>query len=210
LGVFDQAIDYASRALDARPTGELSVELLELRARAYRDWGEPELALGDAHRATYRAPKSASAHNTMGTILFALGRSDDAVAAFKVALSLEPAAAWVNNNLCYVALVKGDEPTATERCQAALNADPLLAVARNNLGLVHAAAGRVDVAAREFRASGAAVGQYNLGIVLLAKREYPSALAAFEAALREAPGFDAAFIRAQETRALIARQPRTK
>ena len=38
-------------------------------ARLWRDWGSPELALGDAHRAIHCRPDSASAYNTLGTVL---------------------------------------------------------------------------------------------------------------------------------------------
>jgi tetratricopeptide (TPR) repeat protein len=206
LGVFDQAITFASRALDTHPSKSLTLDILQLRARALRDWGEPELALGDAHRASYLDPRSASAQNTLGTVLYALGKRDEAVGAFERALSIDPTAAWASNNLCYLALNEGDEASAMAHCRAALGIDPGLVVARNNLGLVHAAAGRFDDAAREFRMSGSAAGNYNLGIVLLAKRDYAGALAAFEAVLRVAPNSDAAFIRAQEARALANQQ----
>ena len=42
--------------------------------RVWRDWGLPALALGDAHRAIYYAPQSASARNTYGTVMQALGQ----------------------------------------------------------------------------------------------------------------------------------------
>jgi tetratricopeptide (TPR) repeat protein len=141
----------------------------------------------------------------MGTILFALGRVDAAVESFKQALVLDPDAAWANNNICYAAFSVGDEVAATQHCSAALVSEPGLSVAHNNLGLIHAAGGRVEEAAREFNRSGPALGHYNLGIVLLAMRDYSGALAAFEAALKENPSFDAAFIRAQSARAMIAR-----
>ena len=43
----------------------------------------PELALSDAHRAVHCRPGSASAYNTLGTVLVALGQLEQAKAAFE-------------------------------------------------------------------------------------------------------------------------------
>jgi len=201
LRVFDQAEEFASKAIALAPR---NAGLYDLRARIRRDSGMPEAALGDAHRAAYMAPSSAAVMNTLGTVHFALGQQPEAIAAFKKALALEPAAAWAATNLCYVALLNGDESEALARCTAALAANPSQPAARNNLALIHASAGRLEDARREFMAAGPVAGNYNMGIVFLARREYSLALGAFEAALRAEPGFDPAFVRAQEARALAS------
>lgn len=210
LRVFDQAEEFASKAIALAPKDPW---LYDLRARIWRDSGLPDVALGDAHRAAYMAPSSAAVSNTLGTVHFALGQQSEAIAAFKKALALQPSAAWASTNLCYVALLNGGEAEALAHCGAALAADPSQPAARNNLALIHAAAGRLEDARREFMAAGPVAGNYNMGIVFLARREYSLALGAFEAALRAAPSFDSAFMRAQEARALVsqtttrARQP---
>ena len=201
LQIFDQAQQYVTKAIALAPR---DASLYELRARIWRDWGLPDVALGDAHRAAYMAPASAAAQNTLGTVHFALNQNPEAVAAFKKALALDPQATWASTNLCYVALETGDESEALVRCGSALAANPSQPAARNNLALIHAAAGRLDDAQREFMAAGPAAGNYNMGLVFLARREYSRALSAFEAALRAEPAFDAAFVRAQETRALVS------
>jgi Tfp pilus assembly protein PilF len=201
LRVLDQAEEFASKAIAHAPK---DAGLYDLRARILRDSGLPDVALGDAHRAAYMAPSSAAVSNTLGTVHFALGQHPEAVAAFKKALALQPSAAWASTNLCYVALLSGDEAEALLRCGAALAADQSQPAARNNLALTHAAAGRLDDARREFMAAGPVAGNYNMGIVFLARREYSLALAAFEAALRVDPSFDAAFMRAQEARWLAS------
>jgi Tfp pilus assembly protein PilF len=191
LGVYDQAETYLSRALKLDPR---DAESYEARARAWRDMSLPERALPDAQRAVYFAPVSASARNTLGTVLFALNSPAEAARAFTEAIALDPTASWARSNLCYVSLLAGDETAALSHCSAALAADPRLAVARNNLGLVHAAAGRLDDAQRELMAAGSpASGHYNFGIVLMARREYASAVLEFEAAGRADPKFEAAF-----------------
>lgn len=206
LGVYDQAHKYLTRALVTKPSDS---DLLDARARVSRDWGLLEPALADATRAVYFAPKSASAKNTLGTVLFGLGKTAEALAAFDDAVTLDATATFALNNACYVALVAGNEELALSRCHAALAQDPGLTAARNNLALVHASAGRLDDARREFVAAGSlAAAEYNFGMVLMARREYDRALEAFQGALREMPRFDEAFARAQEARARAARAVR--
>lgn len=205
LGVFDQAISHLTRALTLAPNDPA---LFISRARALRDWGQLEPALADATRAAYFAPRSAEAHNTLGTIQFALNLSADATVSFERALELAPNAPWALNNLCYVALIKGDADAALARCASALEQDPASSTSRNNLALVLAAADRMDEARTVLLSTGdRASGQYNLGIVLMARREYAGAATAFLEACRATPSFDEACRRAVEARTLSARSP---
>ena len=75
LGILDLAYRHFNDALALNPRDAAAYEGL---ARVWRDWGLPEAAVGDAHRATFYAPQSASARNTFGTIMQALGRYSDA------------------------------------------------------------------------------------------------------------------------------------
>ena len=59
--MLDAAYRHFNRALALNPRDAAAYEGL---ARVWRDWGLPQLALGDAHRATFFAPQSASARNT--------------------------------------------------------------------------------------------------------------------------------------------------
>src|SRR6188768_1109247 len=68
--VFDQASDEFTKAIALAPKDARN---FDGRARAWRDAGVPEFALGDAYRAIYLAPKSAEAQNTLGTVLYAVG-----------------------------------------------------------------------------------------------------------------------------------------
>ena len=75
--------------------------------------------------------------------------------------------------------------------------------ARNNLALAYAAAGDFPRARQELELStGAALAQYNVGILYLADRQFDKAIAAFNAAARLKPHFERAEARALQARAI--------
>jgi tetratricopeptide (TPR) repeat protein len=210
-GVLDAAYRHFNRAMLLDPRDGAAYEGL---ARVWRDWGLPALALGDAHRAVYYAPQSASARNTYGTVMQALGRYGDARAAYEAASRLDAQAAYAVNNLCYLAFVEGRIDTAIDTCRKALELDPGMTAARNNLALAFAAAGRIDLARAEFvNAGDRASALYNSGIVYLAAGDDHSALVAFDEASKARPTFLLARERARQIRDqmfLAARQERLK
>jgi tetratricopeptide (TPR) repeat protein len=104
LGVMDTAHAYYSRAIELDRTDAASYDG---RARIWRDWGMAQLGLGDSYRAVHYAPRSAAAHNTLGTLLAALGSWTSARAEFARALGLDPSALYAAANLCYVDNVEG-------------------------------------------------------------------------------------------------------
>ena len=130
LGILDMAYDHFLRASQLNRADASAYEGL---ARIWRDWGFPQLGLADASRAVYYAPSSASAHNTWGTLLAAVGHHGDARREYERAVQLDPRAAYALNNLCYLSFVEGDAPTALAECRAALSVDPALAAARGTL-----------------------------------------------------------------------------
>jgi Flp pilus assembly protein TadD len=205
LGILDKAYDhYAS----ARTLDPADAEAYEGLARIWRDWGFPHLGLADASRSVYYGPSRPSSHNTLGTLLAALGRGAEARRSYERALALDPAAAYVLNNLCYLSFLEGEIPRAVAECARALVLDPSLVAARNNLALAYAADRRDDLSRREFLAAGTqAAGLYNIGIVHLAEKRYARAVEAFEAAHRHRPSWAAARRRAGRARALAALSP---
>lgn len=177
-------------------------------ARIWRDWGYPGMALGDAYRAVSAAPDSPSTHNTLGTILQILGKGRAAREQFGRAASLDPAAAYPLNNLCYSLLLDGDAPGAAAACARAIAIDPALVPAQHNMALVLAARGDIDAASGVFRATGdEAAAQYNLGIVYLSQRRYVAAAEAFESAARLACAPTLALARAHQARQQAAASP---
>jgi tetratricopeptide (TPR) repeat protein len=197
LGILDTSARHLDEALRLSPHFSAAHEGL---ARIWRDWGFPERGLGAAYRATVYAPRSPSAHNTLGTLFAALGQTDNARHAYERALALSPSA-WVLSNLCDLERQAGRLQTAVDRCRAALAIDPSLSAAHNNLALTLVAAGDPDGAGVEFLAAGdAAAGNYNIGLMHLADGDYRRAADAFETAIQLRPSFTAAKTRAHAAR----------
>jgi Flp pilus assembly protein TadD len=180
LQILDRAYSHFSSAAAADRTYAPAHEGL---ARVWRDWGLPHVALTDAHRAVHHAPRSASARNTLGTVLQALGQIEPAMATFQHAARLDAAAAYPLNNLCYAALQVNRRERAAGWCRQALDRDPSLRTARNNLAMAIGATGTRDELL-------AAIGpipppgerELAVGLALLANGRYHEAGASFDAA----------------------------
>ena len=199
-GILDQAHEHFTRAvrLDARASAAW-----DGLARIWRDWGFPDIGLGDAHRAVWADPLSPSAQNTLGTILQNLGKGREARERFSRALALEPAAAYAHNNMCHSWLMDGNAGAAAIACLQAVAIDPGLVPARNNLALTKAMGGDLAGAASVFgEAGGEAAALYNLGIVYLSQRLYSAASDAFDRAAVLQPSLTMATPRARQARQL--------
>ena len=204
-GVFDVAHQFLTAAVRQDPRDAQTHEAL---ARLWRDARLPHLALADAHRAVFFASDWAVAHNTLGTVLQALGRHADAEQSYRRALERDTSAAYVLNNLCYSGLLSGRIAAAMAHCERALQRDPSLRAARNNLGIAQAAAGRMAAAMETFSAGANPAGAlYNMGLVRLARREYRSAVDAFAAAQARRPSFAPAAERLRQARSQLPPGP---
>jgi len=139
LGILDMAYDHFQRAAQLDRTDAAAYEGL---ARVWRDWGFPGLGIPDASRAVYYAPASASTHNTLGTLLAALGDEPDARREYERAVQIDPRAAYALNNLCSLSFLTGHLAAARAECQAALAVNPALAAARDTLAVLESRGAR--------------------------------------------------------------------
>ena len=196
-GITDYAFRHYQRAVSLDPCDAAAYDGL---ARLWRDWGRPDLALGDAYRALYCNGESSEIYNTMGTIMAALGQRVNAQSAFRRAVELKPDAAFALNNLCYLELAAGHADEAERLCTAAVAADPHLEEARNNLALAYVSKG--DLAGAELHLQGAVSGstQYNIGVLRLAEGRFSAAAEAFDAAASTEPSLTIARRRAVQAR----------
>jgi tetratricopeptide (TPR) repeat protein len=198
VGIADVAHEHFTAAVRLDPKDSAAWDGL---ARIWRDWGFPNLALPDASRAVYFGSDSPIVHNTLGTVLQALGRRAEARAQYEKALAMDATAAYALTNLCYGWVLDGAATKAAAACREALRLNPNLEAARNNLALAYEANGDLPAALDVLASSGdAARAEYNTGILHLASRRYPEALKAFDKALSLRPPFAAAELMARQTR----------
>jgi tetratricopeptide (TPR) repeat protein len=197
LGGLDHALEHFAAAVKLDPRDVVSRDGL---ARIWRDWGFANLALPEARRAVADAPRSATAANTLGTVLQALGQLDEAKRSYWRAVALDANAWYALNNLCYAEIMTR-QPYAIATCERALSAAPESGVVRNNMALAHAASGDLDGARTWFRrATNTATADYNYGIVMMSERKYRDAQEAFREALLADPHSTLAAQRVRQAR----------
>ena len=201
-GIGDFAHRHFQRALQLEPCDSAAFEGL---ARLWRQWGAPELALGDAHRAVHCRPDSSSAYNTLGTVLVALGQLEEGRKAFEFAVRLDDRAVFALNNLCYVALQQGEGLAAQQACERTLAIEPGLIAAQTNLALAYAIQGNVSLAeGRLLDNADAATGLYNVGMLRMSMQQYTAAATAFDLASDTRPSLAEAARRAVQARVKAA------
>jgi Tfp pilus assembly protein PilF len=201
-GINDYAHRHLQRALRLEPCDAAAYDGL---ARLWRDWGHPELALGDSYRALHCSPNSPEIYNTLGTVFVALEQPENGRRAFARSVELNPRGAFALSNLCYVSLQQTDTTAARRLCAAALEIEPALSAARTNLALAEAIDG--DVAGAEKRlmdAPNASQGYYNVGVLRLSLGQYGQAAEAFDQAVAEKPSLWIARERAVQARRAAA------
>ena len=127
IGILDKASDLYEAVARREPRQAAAWDGL---ARIWRDWGYPQIGLGDAHRAVWADPRSPAARNTLGTILQLLGMSREAKEQFGRAASLDPAAAYAQYNLGLTCMTLGHFGEAAESFERAAALDTSLDAAR--------------------------------------------------------------------------------
>ena len=179
LGLLEQAFDQfgAATHLDRR-----DAEAYDARARIWRDWGFPGRGMGDAARAVYYAPQSASAHNTWGTLLAASGLLATRRSEFDRARALDPAAAYAVTNLVLCRLRRRrDQPARSPTAGRALDLDSGSVIAGNNLRSAWPRPGSWTPPKNSSCSGDRMTGRYNAGLAYLAAGRFGEASAAFEA-----------------------------
>jgi predicted O-linked N-acetylglucosamine transferase (SPINDLY family) len=158
------------------------------------DAGTPGAAVDWINRAIAAEGGVHEFHYMLGCALQALGRLEDAVAAFRAALALDPAHAKTHNNLGVALEAAGDLAAAADCYRGAIARDPAMAQALYNLGNVHAQAGQPGEAIRRIGAAlalepGHADWRCNLGSLRFRERQLDEAIEDFRAAIGIDPGF---------------------
>jgi protein O-mannosyl-transferase len=146
-----------------------------------------------------RNPAAGIAHNNLGSLLFAQGKLDEAVAHYRQAVALQPNAADVYSNFGAALLGQRRFEEAIVQLRQAIRIQPDLGMAHYNLGNTLLQAGRVDEAIPELRQvielePGLAEPHMNLGNALLAKGQVAEALAHLQKAVELQPNLAAAHL----------------
>ena len=139
-----------------------------------------------------KRPGSVRAHYTLGTVLFALGRADEAIGEYESALRLKPGSAEAHNNLGNALTRLGRAAEAVPHYEAALRLAPQSADAHNNFGNALLRLGRLSEARTHYETAlrlhpDFADAHNNLGNVLAQLGEFASAAGHYEAALQARP-----------------------
>jgi predicted O-linked N-acetylglucosamine transferase (SPINDLY family) len=186
-----EARALCERILTASPA---RLEALTLLWDLAFEEGAPGAAVDWINRAIGAERRVPGFHYMLGCSLQALGRLDDAIAAFRAALELDPAHAKTHNNLGVALEAAGDLGGAAQCYQAAVDRDPAMAQALYNLGNVHAQLGQAEEAIRRIDAALAlepdhADWRCNLGSLRRGARQLDESIADFRAAAAIDPGF---------------------
>ena len=151
-------------------------------------------AKAEAEAALRLKPDYAEAHDNLGSILSAEGRTEEAIAEYEVALHLKPDLAEAHNNLGSALEKLPDRlHEAIAEYEAALRLKPDLVEAHNNLGSAwEKVPGRLNDAIAHYEAAlrlkpDGAEMHYNLGNALIAAGRTREAISEYETALRLKP-----------------------
>ncbi len=174
----------------ATTESNLSSEFLRL--------GDPSAAYEHAARALEREPNASDALYNLGSSARLLERFDEAEAAYREAMRIEPTYAadcWVG--IGAVRATNGDLPGALECFDRAVTADPLNAQAHYNRGLALRQSYRLDEAAAEYMEAIRLTPDYveahnNLGFLREREGKFDEAASHYRNALAIDPTFESA------------------
>ena len=193
-GRLDEAAALYRRILAAQPT---HADALHLSGQIAESKGDHATALALIAQAIASNGHIAAFHVSLGVVLLALGRLDEARRALQRALRLDHDSAEAHNVLGNVLLRLGERDTSLASYRRALALRPRYAEAHNNLGSALRALRRLDEAESELRRAvelrpGYASALANLGLVLQEQARYSEALDGYDRALASDPTHAAA------------------
>jgi tetratricopeptide (TPR) repeat protein len=132
------------------------------------------------------------AHNDLGYVLAAQGRTAEAIEHYQKAVEINPHFAEAHNNLGILLAKQGRTTEAIEHYQRAMEANPSLAEAHNNLGKLLAKQGRTAEAIGQFQKAlevepDNTKVHYNLANIFTAQGRWDEAIEHYQRALKQMP-----------------------
>ena len=146
------------------------------------------------HWVLHSDPTLAAAHSTLGRVLRDQGKLDEAVAAYRKAVTLEPQNAAFHNDMGNVLAEQGQMEEGIACYRKALEIRPEYAEAQNNLANLYQMTGRLEEAETSYRKAvdltpGYTEAHRNLASLLYRRGRLPEAIAALQKAVSLNPEF---------------------
>jgi tetratricopeptide (TPR) repeat protein len=143
----------------------------------------------ESNQALLQNPQNAPAYNQRGAALYRLGRQDEAIRDFTIALSLDPAqdsVYYTNRGRAHLAI--RDEEQAIGDFTQAIRSNPQNVDAFFGRGVVYSVAEEFDLAIRDYTQAirlepGISVSYYNRGLARAGLEQYGEAIADFTEAI---------------------------
>jgi tetratricopeptide (TPR) repeat protein len=179
------------RVLASQPDHADALHLLGVVAHQVR---RHDLAVELIGQAIKRNGQNPIYLSNLGVVLKDQGKVDDAITAYRHAISLKPDYAEAHSNLGYALWEKGELDEAVAACLRAIRFNPNLAEAHSNLGIALRSQGKLDEAIAACRQAirinpGFADAHTNLGVALRDQGKPDEAIAACRQAIRIKPDF---------------------
>jgi TolB-like protein/Tfp pilus assembly protein PilF len=163
--VFAKALASATRALELSPSlAEAHASLGAIAEVHHWDWSE---AGRKYRRAIELSPSYATAHQWYALHCARLGLREDAEKHMARALDLDPLSRIGLTNAAIIAYLGGDDEAAMERIERALEVDPDSVETMVVRGGIHEAAGRMELAVSDYRASVARGQRFTIALAFL-------------------------------------------
>jgi len=186
-GFYAQAIDEYRRALEVNPYGDDAHAGMGM---SYYRLGRREDAERSFRRALRLNERNLIARNGLALVL---DDQQERAVQLEAAVSYNPEAPELRNNLCYFLAESGDYDRAVEECTESIRLDSTNEHAHYNLGYAYQQQGRLDMALEQYHLArmirpGWARVLNNVGLVYYYKSRFADAVEAYDAAIEAEDG----------------------
>jgi len=139
--------------------------------RVHLDQGRPKDALGRVNAALALDSSSGEGYRLLGRVRAALNEPNEAIAAYRLALSHNPNDVWSMNNMGLLMIQQGRNEEALGPLARAVQIDSTVAVFQNNLGIALEHTGRFVMATEAYKSALAIDDGYTKAKLSLARVE---------------------------------------
>ena len=167
-GDLDRAESAFVRANELDPK---HVKTLLNLTRVHLDQGKPKDALGRVNAALALDSSSGEGFRLLGRVRSALNEPNEAIAAYRLALSHGPTDVWSMNNMGLILIQQGKNEEALGPLARAAQLDSTVAVFQNNLGIALEHTGRFMLATQAYKSALAIDDGYTKAKLSLARVE---------------------------------------